>query len=960
MLTTKALFASGLILVSGATMSAADPVKAEKSGEGLRVQSMERMKFRVWRGSQRLCDFDLRVWGPAWTWAEFTAMPTVKENRRVFDERMDFAKKGSMTIHCEVQQTAPDTVTLRGTCESGTDLKITGLTLIVPSGESLPGSTAEATAENGGKKTFTLPPERFKFAGAKSIVLTIPGEKPIAVIPGKNCDVAPDTGDLRIWLNGSDPALTANQPMEFSVALKFGEPVTFDPHNRVIDMKNWFRLAGVTDAGQGVNDVSPGSVIGMEDWLDKPAGKHGAPGFKGDRFVFADGTPVKFWATNISFSMMCQPPELVDRWADKFAKHGFNLVRFHKWIGMGWAGIMVDKDRWTLDEVKIKQFDYFHAALAKRGIYSGWSPIAFLALCPGDRDKMVAYDEIVAAAADRTNFLKNTGYQFVNFAPDIQDIYIRQITDMLKRVNSATGKRYADDPSLAYVEMQNEDDAFFFGIGDLLKKCPTYHKQLSDKLAAWLLKHYGSEEALRKAWEMKEGETIAAATVNPIAGWIAPNSPVPRRTLDRYHFMHDQQFEFYRRFEKAIRETGYKGALIGSNWQAATWLGHFYNLATDRAIGFIDRHNYARDVMIRNPGSAPLSAGMQQVADRPFGLSEWGAIGLMQYDCVPIIAAYGMGLQGWDYSAQFSGSSPWIRGDLRGGLNEICDTLPNIAQYPSLARMIYRGDVKEGEIVSTRNVSMQELEDGKIGFEEKLANSGGNFQAFSGSVPVAALAVGRVVINFTDQPASKGLDQERLVALMDPSARVFRSVTGQLTWDTTNEGHITINTPGTQAVIGHASGRTLTFADTTILTGNPQVNIFISALDKDATIDKARRLLVTTLGRTFDEGTVIDENGSKAASVPELKYPSFSSKERRIDEQRAEFSAKNPTLLIEPVKAEITLKRSGPCRVIPLDHAGRMLPKAEPIPVTTADDSVRFTVDGDQSKTFYYLVEFTK
>jgi len=923
----------------------------------LRVQSMERMSFRVLRGTQRLCNFSLGGYGPKWSWFSFKAIPTVQDKRRVLDENIVFidknkAKVGAMTFHFEAEQTASDTITLRCHGIAEADMQLTGMILRIPCGDLPSGATVETVASGGEKKLIALPPGRQKMDGAKSLRITLPGEKPVEIIPDLHGFISCEGSDMRVWLTGCETKFTAGQKAEFSLAIKFGEPVVFDPNNHFVDMKNWFRVTEFTDTDQGINDVKPGSVIGVEDWLDKPAGKHGDLGMKDDRFVFADGTPVKLWGANVSYSDMCKPAELVDRWADKFAKCGFNILRFHKWIGMGWAGVMVNGDRWKLDEEKIKQFDYFHAALAKRGIYSGWSPIAYLTLCPGDKEKMIAYDEIIAATAG--TLFKNNAYTFVHFAPDLQDIYIQQTTDMLKRVNSVTGKRYADDPSLAYVEIQNEDDIFFFGIDGNLKKCPTYHKRFSEKLAAWLLKKYGTEEALRKAWNMRPQETMAEATVNPIApGWLAPGAPISQRTLDRYQFMYDQQLEFYRRFEKAIRETGYKGVVIGSNWQGGSWLGHFYNVASDRAIGFVDRHNYTRDLMLRTPGCAPLSAGMQQVSDRPFGISEWGSTGLLQFDVAPIIAAYGMGLQGWDYSAQFSCNSPWIAGDLRGGLNNCCSELPNIVQYPTLARMIYRGDVKEGEIVSTRNVSMQELAAGKIRFEEKQTTAGADFKEFSGSVPAEALAVGRVVIKYSDEPAKNGLEQERLVSLLKPSSKIIRSVTGQLLWDSTGEGYITIDTPGTQGVIGYAPGKLLTFADATCQTPNPQANILMTALDKEASIGNARKLLVTTLGRTFDEGTLIDESSGSPLSVPEMKIPGGI-------KDRGEYVAKHPTLLIEPVTAGITLKRAGACKVFALDQAGRKQPNALEIPVEQSGGTTRFTVDGNKTKTFYYLVEFAK
>jgi hypothetical protein len=50
--------------------------------------------------------------------------------------------------------------------------------------------------------------------------------------------------------------------------------------------------------------------------------------------------------------------------------------------------------------------------------------------------------------------------------------------------------------------------------------------------------------------------------------------------------------KFYRKFEKAVRATGYKGPLVASCWQAGTGLAHLLNLHTDYEIGIIDRHNY--------------------------------------------------------------------------------------------------------------------------------------------------------------------------------------------------------------------------------------------------------------------------------------------------------------------------------------------------------------------------------
>ena len=64
--------------------------------------------------------------------------------------------------------------------------------------------------------------------------------------------------------------------------------------------------------------------------------------------------------------------------------------------------------------------------------------------------------------------------------------------------------------------------------------------------------------------------------------------------------------------------------------------------------------------------------------------------------------------------------------------------------------MIYRGDVKEGEVISVRRVSPSDLAEGKFGFSDKIEQSG-DVKTFGGSVPPESLAAGRVVVEFTDK-----------------------------------------------------------------------------------------------------------------------------------------------------------------------------------------------------------------
>ena len=332
----------------------------------------------------------------------------------------------------------------------------------------------------------------------------------------------------------------------------------------------------------------------------------------------------------------------------------------------------------------------------------------------------------------------------MNYAEDCQDLLIETVVNLLKHENPYTGKTYAEDPALAYIEMQNEDDIFFFTTAGVYDRYPTYKKNLMERYARWLGEKYKDQAGLRAAWAraLRADETLAAQNValqpNP---WFMSADSLPnqqggnkQRLLDNAAFFHAVQNAFYGKFVKAIRATGYQGPLVGSAWQAPSGLPNYYNLKSDAMVGYIDRHNYfgggLNDTMLGKPGSGDLSSGLQQVADRPFGISEWIHVypSLYSAEGPAIFAAYGMGLQGWDASYEFqsnqtAGSYGDIVGNLPWGVWN-ADVPTQVGQFPALARMIMRGDVKEGEVIGVRNVSPRNLAEGKFDFSDSVVQQG--------------------------------------------------------------------------------------------------------------------------------------------------------------------------------------------------------------------------------------------
>ncbi|MFO7959215.1 MAG: beta-galactosidase [Candidatus Brocadiia bacterium] len=711
------------------------------------------------------------------------------------------------------------------------------------------------------------------------------------------------------------------------------------------------------------NATEPG-VVGMADWLDAPAGKHGYVQIDGDGFSFEDGTPVVFWGVNNGSGGCAPNHEAARQRAAWYSRYGVNAVRLHKFTNP----CKDDRVSTRLKDDAWDRIDYYCARLRDKGVYYGWSHIYGHRIRPGDRDRLLAYEELE----------QNTGgstYGIVNYAKDLQDLHIDLTVNMLNHRNPYTGLRYAEDPALNFIELQNEDDIFFGPTQKATLKCPTYKRYLCKLFSDWLRERYGDHEGLVEAWGEKainayphfqEGEHLDKDNIYPICHhWYfgedglaaARQQGTEKRMLDTARFLYETQMDFYNRFVEAIRETGYRGPIVGSCWQAGGGVSHFYNLHADYSVGFIDRHNYfgggghrlgtqytfTNESMLGNPGGHMLSTGKQQVMGRPFALSEW--ISKVPNEWVaegpPIVATYGMGLQGWDASYHFASKGGYGNsGEDAYGVDEArrrrlqrysglsnphvynLDSPTQIGQYPAIARMLYRGDLTEAPALNRRKVNLESLAEGKVGFTEDVRQEG-DIKVFEGPVPPEALAVGKVQVEFTEEfEPTEPVQIDRYVG-----EDAITSNTGQLRWSREGKGFFTVDTPGTKAVVGHAGGRSFKLGQVEIDLKTDFAVLWITSLERDKSIAEADRLLLTVVARARNTG---------------MEYEPSMTKLREVG---------HGPILMEPVEAKISLGRSV-ARVSALDHDGVAPVRSVPV------DGDSFSIDGRRDRAIYYEITF--
>ena len=885
------------------------------------------------RGSQPVFQVALGGWGPKWSWKGLGSRQKAQGGKLAIDVPfvVDKAAGEVIDVKFNVAKAGPRQIALRFDLSAAKDVPLTMLIASVGVQKALQHGKLVLTGVDGKKTSRTLP---FGIAGnppAAKGVLSIAkvGDVEITIDPPR--PVSFDR-DIRLMLASG---VYKQGKRSITLTLTFPTEVAFlatkadmDRLSETLAGDDWF-------AFKPTNDTSP-TAISMNDWLDKPAGAHGGVRMVGDRFEFANGKAVKFWGTNLSYGGACAPRKKDAAFtASRFAKYGINGVRLHKFTyPKNHSGIGEINDATKMTADGMDRLDYFASEMKKNGVYFGWSHSYGFYVCPGNRDRLVAYDEIARN-------LKGNTYALINFAPDVQDLMIEMVVNLLKHKNPYTGTTYAKEPALSFIELQNEDDIFFFTSTKAFNACPTYRKLFIKRFSEWLKAKYGSQPGLQKAWgkALKANENLLDLNIVPQTNpWFFGSDHLPgqkggsrQRLLDAAAWMHETQNKFYSRFVKAIRQAGYEGPICGSPWQAPSMVPHYYNLRSDYLAGFIDRHNYfggkLNDSMLPKPGSGYFSTGLQQVVDRPFALSEWITVypSLYSADGLAMVAAYGMGLQGWDASYEFQSSSAGRMFADRAGWKPWgvwdADVPTQIGQYPALARMVLRGDVKESDVISTRRVSLGEIATGTFGFSDKVVQSG-DVKSFSGSVPPEALAAGRVVVEFTDKPKRSTFPDMTKYR----SGSAITSATKQLVWDTAGGGFFTVNTPGTRAVVGFARGKPQTLGDVTITVQCPYASVFLTATDKAATLATAKKALLCTVARNCNSG---------------FKYYAI---DGRILE-----NGKGP-ILLEPVRATVALPGRQVKAVHVLDHDGK------PTGKTLSVKQGKFTIDGARDKTLYYEV----
>lgn len=284
-------------------------------------------------------------------------------------------------------------------------------------------------------------------------------------------------------------------------------------------------------------------------------------------FVRGDGQPIRFWAVNSEVArhpfqrkpLGAQEPPDLKRHARFLAKRGVNLVRLHRQLSPNPQARPLP----AFADINTEERDAIWrsvAALRQEGIYSVISPYwaGATPLAPG---WIKGLNEPQQA------------WGLLFFDTDLQRAYKGWMKQLFTPVNPHTGVPLGRDPSVAVVQIQNEDSLLFWTVDSITGP---HRETLEAAYARFLAAKHGSLQQAMARWpgETLKPEALAAGRAALLPIWELTQSRRggrAARLADQTEFLASTMHAFNSEIVRYLREDlGVKALINAGNWKTAS------------------------------------------------------------------------------------------------------------------------------------------------------------------------------------------------------------------------------------------------------------------------------------------------------------------------------------------------------------------------------------------------------
>lgn len=597
----------------------------------------------------------------------------------------------------------------------------------------------------------------------------------------------------------------------YTATLSWNDAVNFAPTMRE-------RLGGKPVDSWPKDALEPNRVpidLAFMNANDKPAGRHGLLQVNGDALQFADGTPARFWGTNISAYALYQTPrEAVQQQAKRLAALGFNLVRLHHhdspWVSPNVFGNpKTYTNTQNLSADSLDKLDWWVKCLKDEGIYVWLDMHVQRGLKSGDN--IYGFDEI-RKGKDQANL---KGYSHVNLT--IQQAMKHFQQAYLDRKNPYTGLAYKDEPAVAALLITNENDiTHHFGNALLPDKgVPLHNKLYTAEANAFASAHSLPSSKVWRSWEHGPSKLI----------------------------LNDLEQRFGADMVAHLRQLGMmQPAVTTSSWGGDP----ISSLPALTAGNMIDVHSYGGAGQLEmNPMVAANAAhwmAAAQVVGMPLTVTEWNAepFPLPDRHALPLYIAATASHQGWDALMHYAYSQESFQRNSPSNWHAYND--PSLLPMLSAAALLYR----ERHVHPATSTYV--FDPGAEVFYNQ-AISAGNAPALRTAMEKGKLLIAMPAtkelpwLQRKALPAGATMLRDPAKPVIDPNATRATTDTGELTrnWE---DGTYTINTPRTRAAMGWIGGKTVHLQDVTLALSTRNASVAVQSLNEQA-VGQSNQLLIS-------------------------------------------------------------------------------------------------------------------